>query len=274
MLAKTFQALQRRSSRFRRGHGCGVCVWHDRRGGLGAFGTDGAKDAGPFASGIARRPAGRHALCAGATPRFSCRAPHRAGRPVPWRQSFQTPPGPAGRISGGRTERRRNPSAANCLPAVRSCIVTPKRLSISRCRPTRRQPTTPCVSGPGPARTSAASAALRAASRSGSRHSARQAPQDLPRCSDGANPVAAGSPSRVLRLPTCGRRSLEPMRPPPYAARPWHHGSGSRQHETPSTSNPSARSQPPSKPPSFDESEPEPAPYGNPQRRQAHWPVV
>ena len=118
------------------------------------------------------------------------------------------------------------------------------------------------------------SAAFRTASRSGSRHSARQAPQDLPRCSDGANPVAAGSPSRVLRLPTCGRRSPEPMRPPPYAARPWHHGSGSRQHETPSTSNPSARSQPPSKPPSFDESEPEPAPYGNPQRRQAHWPVV
>ncbi len=89
-----------------------------RRVGLGAFGTDGAKDAGPFASGIARRPAGRHALCASTTPRFSCRAPHRAGRPVPWRQSFQTPPGPAGRISGGRTERRRNPSAANCLPCV------------------------------------------------------------------------------------------------------------------------------------------------------------
>ena len=43
MLAKTFQALQRRSSRFRRGHGCGVCVWHDRRGGLGAFGTDGGR---------------------------------------------------------------------------------------------------------------------------------------------------------------------------------------------------------------------------------------
>ena len=64
------------------------------------------------------------------------------------------------------------------------------------------------------------------------------------------------------------------MRPPPYAAQPWHHGSGSRQHEAPSTSNPSARSQPPSKPPSFDESEPEPAPYENPQRRQAHWPVV
>ena len=31
MLAKTFQALQRRSSRFRRGHSCGVCVWLDRR---------------------------------------------------------------------------------------------------------------------------------------------------------------------------------------------------------------------------------------------------
>ena len=202
--------------------------------------TAGAKDAGPFASGIARRPAVRHALCAGATPRFSCRAPHRAGRPVPWRQSFQTPPGPAGRISCGRTERRRDPSAANCLPAVRSCIVTPKRLSVSRCRPTRRQSTTPCVSGPGPARTRAASAAFRAASRSGSRPGARQAPQDLPRCSDGANPVAAGGPSRSLRLPTCGRRSPEPMRPPPYAARPWHHGSGSRQHGVPSTSNPSA----------------------------------
>ena len=127
--------------------------------------TAGAKDAGPFASGIARRPAVRHALCAGTTPRFSCRAPHRAGRPVPWRQSFQTPPGPAGRISCGRIERRRDPSAANCLPAVRSCIVTPKRLSVSRCRPTCRQPTTPCVSGPGPARTRAASAAFRAASR-------------------------------------------------------------------------------------------------------------
>ena len=68
----------------------------------------------------------------------------------------------------------------------------------------------------------------------------RQAPQDLPRCSDRANPIAAGGPSRGLKMPTCGRGSPEPMRPPPYAARPWYHGSGSRQHGVPSTSNPSA----------------------------------
>ena len=32
----------------------------------------------------------------------------------------------------GRTDSRRNPSAASCLPTVRSCIVTPKRSSIRR----------------------------------------------------------------------------------------------------------------------------------------------
>jgi len=160
-----------------------------RRVGLGAFGTDGAKDAGPFASGIARRPAGRHALCASTTPRFSCRAPHRAGRPVPWRQSFQTPPGPAGRISGGRTERRRNPSAANCLP----CVPASSHPSAFRPRVADRH---------------AASRQHRAFPDRGLRGRARQAPQDLPRFSDGANPVAAGSPSRSLRLPTCGRGTL------------------------------------------------------------------
>ena len=86
----------------------------------------------------------------------------------------------------------------------------------------------------------AASRQHRAFPNRGLRGRARQAPQDLPHCSDGGNPVAAGSPSRSLRLPTCGRRPTEPMRPPPYAARPWHHGSGSRQHGVPLTSNPSA----------------------------------
>lgn len=39
----------------------------------------------------------------------------------------------------GRTERRRNPSAASCLPTVRSCMSTPKRSSILRFRSMRRQ---------------------------------------------------------------------------------------------------------------------------------------
>jgi len=53
----------------------------------------------------------------------------------------------------GRTESRRNPSPASCLPTVRSCMTTPKRSSIPRLRSTRRQRTTPPVAGSGPLRT-------------------------------------------------------------------------------------------------------------------------
>jgi|GEM_PF-2290562 len=53
----------------------------------------------------------------------------------------------------GRTESRRNPRLAICLPTVRSCMTTPKRSSILRLRSTRRQRTTPSVVGSGPLRT-------------------------------------------------------------------------------------------------------------------------
>ncbi len=50
----------------------------------------------------------------------------------------------------GRTESRRNPSAARCLPTVRSCSCTPNSVSIRRLRSAQRQCTTPSVCGSGP----------------------------------------------------------------------------------------------------------------------------
>ena len=161
-----------------------------RRGGLGAFGTDGAKDAGPFASGIARRPAGRHALCERHTSIF-----------LP-------------RTASGRSACTLAAKTFKCLPDLRVGFRAgaPKGAE-TRARQTACLPCVPASSHPSAfqprvADRHAASRQHRAFPDRGLRGRARQAPQDLPRCSDGANPVAAGSPSRSLRLPTCGRGTL------------------------------------------------------------------
>jgi ABC-type branched-subunit amino acid transport system ATPase component len=53
----------------------------------------------------------------------------------------------------GRTERRRKPKAANCLPTVRSCMTTPNSASILRFRSMRRHRTTPSLARSGLTRT-------------------------------------------------------------------------------------------------------------------------
>ena len=154
-------------------------VGHDERGGGAARGADGSADAGRGVAGRARAAAargpdaGQRALPAdpgvrrkngpldrfpawltpGATPPAACRGRAPAGPGRPSRRSFS---GRLPRASGsdfgccGRTERRRNPSAASCLPTVRSCIVTPKRAAILSFRCNRRKPHHPVLGGVGP----------------------------------------------------------------------------------------------------------------------------
>ena len=53
----------------------------------------------------------------------------------------------------GRTDSRRNPSAANCLPTLRSCNSTPNSAAMRCCKSRCRQRTTPLRDGSGPAST-------------------------------------------------------------------------------------------------------------------------
>ena len=53
----------------------------------------------------------------------------------------------------GRNDRRRKPSAASCLPTLRSCNATPDAVAMRCCKSLRRQGTTPSRSGSGPAST-------------------------------------------------------------------------------------------------------------------------
>lgn len=130
-------------------HRLRVSVGHDQRGGGSAFGADGAKNVGRSVAGVAGRAraaaawspdAGQCALLA--DPGFVLK-PHLQGFvPGVIRQSvgygrgevFLNVSCASGLDFGccGRTERRRNPSAASCLPTVRSCMMTPKRASILR----------------------------------------------------------------------------------------------------------------------------------------------
>jgi hypothetical protein len=59
----------------------------------------------------------------------------------------------------GLTDRRAKPRRCSSLPTERSCSRTPKRVSITAWRSTRRQRTTPSRSGSGPRSTTASSPA-------------------------------------------------------------------------------------------------------------------
>ena len=150
-----------------RAHGLCVGMWHDQSGRFSPFRADGAENVAPDIAGVARGTGacstlgpdtGERALLA--NPRFILK-PYLQGLAAGcFRQGcfylcgevFLKASCASGSDFGccGRADRRRKPRLANCLPTVRSCMVTPKRSSILRFRSMRRQRTTPSVSGSGP----------------------------------------------------------------------------------------------------------------------------
>jgi len=130
-------------------HGSGVGVGHGQRSGSSAFMADGAENLGPGIAGVARGARATAARGPDASERAPLVDPRLVSKPdlqglAPdvFREGvgygrgevFLNASWASGSDFGccGRTERRRNPSAANCLPTVRSCMATPKRASILR----------------------------------------------------------------------------------------------------------------------------------------------
>ena len=171
----------------------------------------------------------------------------------------------------GRTDSRRKPSAANCLPTVRSCRVTPNSTVMRACRSRRRQRTTPSFSASGPASTHAASVVIcSGVSRRGRCGTVRfispARPSALVRCTRSAGKPSPGRfpdpPHRsVWRsmpqvLAACSRSFAiatrthgatiahpEPAQSPASAAPPARPASCPQQNQAPSSLTPSARPQ-------------------------------
>ena len=138
----------------------------------------------------------------------------------------------------GRTERRRKPKPASCLPTVRSCISTPKRASIARCRSSGASALPRPPPGQDPR---APSAPVQLSARRSTAATARPsggptAPPALRRCSSvrssgkltpGQFPypphrAASAGPCRRSRRRSCGPPRPAPARAPTCAAPPSH----------------------------------------------------